>query len=188
MDALLTSFIAAAFGLWGDKIQWLIAGLSARYRRPRAVLAGAALAFVASSLIAGFAGQLIHGTITPRAISLFVALALAFAAVDGLIGKRPKPMAEGWRTGPLAAALFCVFLIGFADKGQFVTLALSAQYDAPLLAAAGGAAGMIVSAIPAAYLGDRFERVVPVKPIRIAVALLFLVVAFVLAVNALRLT
>ena len=84
--------------------------------------------------------------------------------------------------------MVCVFLIGFADKGQFVILALSAQYDAPLLAAAGGAAGMIASAIPAAYLGDRFERVVPVKPIRIAVALLFLVVAFVLAVNALRLT
>jgi putative Ca2+/H+ antiporter (TMEM165/GDT1 family) len=188
LDALLLSFIAAALGQWGDKTQWLVADLAARYRRPRALLAGAALAFLANALIAGFAGQMIHGRITPRAVSLFVAMALAFAAVDGLIGRRPKPMAEGWRTGPVVTSLVCVFLIGFADKGQFVTLALSAQYDAPLLAAAGAAAGTIAASIPAACLGARFERVVPVRPIRIGVALIFLVVAFVTAVNALRLT
>jgi putative Ca2+/H+ antiporter (TMEM165/GDT1 family) len=188
LDALLLSFIAAALGQWGDKTQWLIANLAARYGRPKAVLAGAAVALIANAAIAGFAGRLVHGTITPRAISLFVALALAFAAIDGLVGRRPKAMAEGWRTGPVASSLVCVFLIGFADKGQFVTLALSAQFDAPLLAAAGGAAGMIASSIPAAYLGERFERVAPVKAVRIGVALLFLVAAFVLAVSALRLT
>jgi putative Ca2+/H+ antiporter (TMEM165/GDT1 family) len=188
LDALFLSFIAAALGQWGDKTQWLIAGLSARYRRPRAVLAAAAIAAIANALIAGFAGRLIHGSVTPRAISLFVALALALAAVDGFIGRRPKPMAEGWRTGPFLATLVCVFLVGFADKGQFVTLALSAQFNAPLLTAAGAAAGMIVASAPAALLGDRFERVVPVRGIAIGVALLFLDIAFIMAVSALRLT
>jgi putative Ca2+/H+ antiporter (TMEM165/GDT1 family) len=188
LDALLTSFVAAALGQWGDKTQWLIAALSARYRRPGAVLAGAAAASIANALIAGYAGKLIHGTVTPRALSLFVALALIFAAVEGLVGRRPKPMAEGWRTGPFSASLVCVFLTGFANKGQFVILALSALYDAPLLAAAGGAAGTIAASIPAAYLGAEFERKIPVKPIRITVALLFIVFAFVMAVNALRLT
>lgn len=188
MDALFLSFIAAALGQWGDKTQWLIAGLAARYRRPRTVLAGAAIAAIANALIAGLAGRLIHATITPRAISLFVALALALSAVDGLVGRKPKPVAESWRTGPFATSLACVFLIGFADKGQFVTLALSAQYNAPLLVAAGAAAGMIVSSAPAAFLGESFERVVPVRAIRIGVALLFLIIAFVMAVSALRLT
>jgi putative Ca2+/H+ antiporter (TMEM165/GDT1 family) len=188
LDALLTSFIAAALGQWGDKSQWLVAGLAARYRRPRAILAGAAVAAIVNALIAGYAGRFIHGTITPRAISLFVALALALAAIDGLIGRRPKPMAESWRTGPFTVSLVCVFLTGFADKSQFVTLALSANYNAPLLAAAGGAAGIIASSIPAAYLGERFDRAAPVRAIRIGVALLFLVTAFVMAVRALRLT
>lgn len=188
MDALLTAFIAAALGQWGDKSQWLVASLSARYGRPRALLAGAAVAAIANSLIAAIGGSLLHGAITPRAISLLLAMALAFAAVEGLLGRRPKPMAEGWRTGPFVAAATCFFLLGFADKRQFVTATLAGQFNAPLLAAAGAAAGTIVSTLPAAWLGESFERTLPVRAIRIAVAILFLVTAFILAINALRLT
>jgi putative Ca2+/H+ antiporter (TMEM165/GDT1 family) len=188
LDALLTSFIAAALGHWGDKSQWLVAALSSRYRRPRAVLVGISIAAVANALIAGIGGSLLHGMITPRAISLLLGMAFLFAGVEGLLGRRPKPRGDSWRQGPVVTALFCFFVFGFADKSQFVTATLAAQFNAPLLAAAGAAAGTIASSIPAAMLGDRFERIVPVKAIRIGVALAFLVTAFVLAVNALRLT
>ena len=188
MDALLIAFVAAALGQWGDKSQWLVASLSARYRRPRALLAGVAAAAIANSLIAGVGGSFLHGAITPRAISLLMAMAFAFAAVEGLVGRRPKPMAEKWRWGPTALAAGCFFLLGFADKSQFVTATVAGQFNAPLLAAAGGAAGTIASPLPAAYLGDGFERSAPVKAIRIAVAMLLLVTAFILAIYALRLT
>lgn len=188
MEALLTSFIAAALGQWGDKSQWLVADLAARYRRPRAILLGAAVAALANSLVAGIGGGLIHPMITPRATSLLLAIAFVFAGVEGLLGRRPKPKGEAWRQGPIATAAFCVFVFGFADKSQFVTAALAAQFNAPLLAAAGAAAGTIASSIPAAYLGERFHRAAPVRTIGICVGLLFLVTAFVLGVNALRLT
>ena len=47
---------------------------------------------------------------------------------------------------------------------------------------------MIAASIPAAVLGDRFERIVPVRAIGIAVAILFLITAVVVAISALRLT
>jgi putative Ca2+/H+ antiporter (TMEM165/GDT1 family) len=188
LDALLTSFIAAALGHWGDKTQWLVAALAKRYRRPRAILLGTSLAAIANALIAGIGGSLLHGLITPRAISLLLAMAFLFAGVEGLLGRRPKPMGETWRQGPFLTAFFCFFVFGFADKSQFITATLAAQFNAPLLAAAGAAAGTIASSIPAALLGERFGRIVPVKPIRIGIGILFLLTAFVLAVNALRLT
>jgi len=188
LDALLTSFIAAALGHWGDKSQWLVAALAARYRRPRAVLIGTSIAAIINALIAGIGGSVLHGLITPRAISLLLGMAFLFAGVEGLLGRRPKPMGEKWRQGPVVTAFFCFFVFGFADKSQFITATFAAQFNAPLLAAAGAAAGTIASSIPAALLGERFERIVPVKAIRIGTGLVFLVTAFVLAVNALRLT
>jgi hypothetical protein len=47
---------------------------------------------------------------------------------------------------------------------------------------------MFAASIPAAVLAERFERSVPVKPIRIGIGLAFLIFAFIVAVNALRLT
>jgi putative Ca2+/H+ antiporter (TMEM165/GDT1 family) len=55
------------------------------------------------------------------------------------------------------------------------------------LAGAGAAAGILVSSAPAVLLGPRFERNVPLRAIRIASAILFLIAAFIVAINALRL-
>lgn len=187
MDALLTSFVAAALGEWGDKTQLLVIALAVRYRRPFPILAGVLVAALANSLIAAFGGVLVHGMITLRAISLLVALALVFAGVAGLI--RPKPYESGGtsRAGPFLVASASFFVLEFGDKTQFLTFALAAQFNAFAMAAAGATAGIMAASVPAALLGETLAKSVPLKGVRIGLGALFLAIGLFVGISALRL-
>ena len=187
MEPLLTSFVAAALAEWGAKTQLLTIALAARYRRPLPILLGIALAAAANCLIAAYAGSLIHGRVPLRALTLLTGLALLFAGAEGLFPARHKPMGETWRTGPFVTTAACFFLLQFGDRTQFIAAAISARFDAFALAGAGAAAGVLVSSVPAALLGDRLAASVPLRAIRIGAAILFLIAAFIVAINALRL-
>lgn len=186
MDALVASFAAAFLGEWGDRTQLLLAVLAARTGRPGAAFAGVALAVTAASLLAGIAGGALAGMMPIRAAGLLVAVALAFAGVAGLFHRRaPDP---GSLRLPLLAAAFVMALAAqVGDRTPFVTFALAARFDAPLLAAAGAAAGALAACVPAALLGNALAKTVPIRAIRLVSAALFLATAAALALGALRL-
>lgn len=189
MDALLTSFLAALLAEVGDKTQLLALALAARYRRPVPVLLGVAAAALANNAIAVVGGAVIHGLITLRATSLLVAIAFVFAGVAGFIRQHDETgMGSTWKTGPFLTTAACFFLLEFGDKTQFLTLALSAYYNAPLLALAGATIGVVAANAPIAFLADRAPTLLPLKPLRFGIALLFLLGGYIVAVNALRLT
>ena len=189
MDALLTTFLAAHLAEVGDKTQLLVLALAVRYRRPLPVLLGVAVAALANNALAAFAGTLLNGLITLRAISLLVAMALIFAGVAGFLRQKDEgEMGSTWKTGPFVTTAACFFLLEFGDKTQFLTAALAAQYDALALAAAGATAGVIAANAPIAYLSDRAAEIIPLKPIRIGIGAFFLLAGFIVAINALRLT
>jgi Ca2+/H+ antiporter, TMEM165/GDT1 family len=187
MDALLSAFVAAGLAEWGDRTQLLAAALAARYGRPGPVLAGIALAALANALLAAFAGTLVHDMITLRALSLMAALALLFAGVGGLIPRKAPEMGVGWKTGAFLTSAICFFLLEFGDKTQFLTFAIAGRFDSLALAASGAAAGVAAASVPAVLLGPRLARELPLKAIRIAIAILFLLAGFLTAVHALRL-
>ncbi|HEX8400645.1 MAG TPA: TMEM165/GDT1 family protein [Allosphingosinicella sp.] len=187
MDALLTSFLLAALGEWGDKTQLLVLLFAARGAKPMPVLAGVAVGALANALLAATGGLLIHDFITLRAISLLVAVALLYAGAAGLIGRTKPDDPPAWRIGTFATAAICFFLTEFGDKTQFLTLAVSAHYGSLVLPALGATAGVLAAATPAILLGGRFEATLPVRKIRIGAAILFLLAGTVIAVNALRL-
>ena len=187
MDALLTSFLAAALGEFGDRTQILVAFLAIRFGAARPVLAGAAVGALANALIAGIAGAMVNGIVTVRALSLLVAVAMIYAGATGFFTKKPLEIGKEWKTGAFLTSAFLFFLAEFGDKTQFLTFALSAQYDAPVLTAFGATAGVIAAAAPAALLASRFETTLPLRPVRYGVAVLFLLGGFIVAINALRL-
>ncbi len=186
MDALVASFVAAFLGEWGDKTQLLLAVLAARTGRPGPAFAGIALAVVAASLFAGIAGAALVGMIPIRAAGLLVALALGFAGLAGLFRRRaPNP---GSLRLPLFAAAFIMALAAqVGDRTPFITFALAARFDAPLLAAAGAAAGALAACVPAALLGDTLATTVPLRAVRLISAALFLFAAIATGLSALRL-
>lgn len=186
MDALVAAFAAAALAEQGDKTQLLVALLAARCGRPVALLAAVAAAAIASSALAAVAGTLIAGAITPRAMTLMVALAFLFAGVTGLM-RRGTPAAGSGRTPLLLAAFLLVLAAEMGDRTQFLTFALAGRLDAPLLTAAGASAGIVAASVPAALLGERLGAEVPVRALRLGGAALFLVAALFAVGHALRL-
>ena len=187
MDALLPSLLAAFLAEWGDKTQLLVVALAARYGKPGPILAGIFVAAIVNAGLAAFGGTLLHGLITLRAISLMLALALLFAGIGGFFRNKMPDMGADWRTGPFLTAAGCFFLLEFGDKTQFLTATLAGQFNSLALAASGAAIGVLAANVPAALLGERLERAVPVRGIRFGAAILFLIIGLIVAVNALRL-
>ena len=186
MEALLPSFIAAALAEFGDKTQLVMLALATSSRRPGSVLAGLAAAILVSNLVAAYAGTLIHDAITLRAGSLFLALALGYAGVAGLIGvKPPKPIATGKL--PLALVAFICLLAGeLGDKTQFLTAGFAVRFDSLLLVSFAAAAGVLVANIFVLALARSAVRL-PLVPLRMGSALLLLLSAVLVALDALRL-
>lgn len=187
MEALVTAFAAAFAAEWGDKTQLLTAALAARYGAPGRVLIGIGLAAIANAAIAGVAGGMLSGMVTLRALSLLVALALLAAAFSSITPSKAPDMGRLAALGAFSGAALAFFLVEFGDKTQFTTAALAARFDAPILGAAGAAAGVIAANVPAVLLGDKLPRAVPLRTIGWAAAAAFLIAAFLIAVNALRL-
>jgi putative Ca2+/H+ antiporter (TMEM165/GDT1 family) len=187
VDVLLTTFLAAALAELGDKTQLLVIILAARFNKPAAVIAAVAVAALANTFIAAAGGVLINGMITLRAISLLVAIALILAAIGNFLPQKRPDMGSTWKTGAFLTTAGCFFLLEFGDKTQFLTAALAARYDSLALAALGATAGIVVANVPAAVLGERAEKALPLKTLRVGTGALFLLVGFIVAVNALRL-
>lgn len=186
MDALLTALIGCFLGEIGGKGQLLLLALANRFQRDGAVMAGLAVAAAANAAIAAFAGALIGPMLAPDARLLFLALALLFLGAGMLWPvKAPDPL-TGWRLGPfLTTALGC-FILGFGEGAQFLVLGMSARTLDPVMAAAGGAAGVIAASVPVILLRDRFLRL-PIRSIRAGGAIVLLLIALVVGVSALGL-
>jgi putative Ca2+/H+ antiporter (TMEM165/GDT1 family) len=187
LEALLPAFIAAFLAEWGDKTQLVLVVLSARYGRPGALLAGAAFAALASGLIAGFFGTLVHDTVTLRALSLLLGLALLFAAAPGFLMRKTPAYAQTLAGPAMFAAALGVFLAELGDRTQFTTFAIAARTDSALLPAFGSAAGVMAASVPAVLLGPALFKRLPVRSLRIGTAILFLLAGLAVALNALRL-
>jgi len=185
VEALVTAFVAAFLATWGAKTQLVVAALAAATRRPVLVMAGLALAALASSIVAAVAGIWIAATITIRAMTLLTAVALLFGGVSALIARQRKETVTARL--PLATAFILCLAAEMGDSAQFLTFALAGRFGSAPLAAAGATAGIAAACLPAAILGERLEAAVPLRAIRYGVAALFLVVGFIVAMKALQL-
>ena len=186
MDALVASFVAAFLSGWGDKTQLLAALLVGRTNRPGILLLSLLAALLAGHLFAAFAGAALVGMMPIRAAGLLLALALLFAGLAGLVRRR-APSAGSLTLPLLVAATIMLLAAQIGDRAPFITFALAARFDAPLLAAAGGTAGALAACLPALALGGEFEAKVPLRAIQLGIAALLLVAGVAVAVSALAL-
>ena len=183
MDALLFAFVAAALAGIGDQTQVLAGTLSARGGRPGAVLAGMAFAAAIMAAIAFLAGTFVSDMVGVRAKTQFVALALAFAGLTSLMKPEPLRWAERFRWGSFLGALVFGGYAAASGRIQFITFAFATRAETPLLAAVGGALGLLAAAAPAALLGDRFLAL-NLRPARIAIGIVLLIAGALVFLNA----
>ncbi|MGE3395665.1 MAG: TMEM165/GDT1 family protein [Sphingomonas sp.] len=186
MDALVASFVAAFLAEWGDKTQLLAALLAARTGRPGPVFAATVAAIAAANIFAAFAGAAMVGLIPLRAAGLLLAIALIVGGLAGLIRRR-TPDAGSLRLPLVIATMIMALAAQVTDRTPFLTFALAARFDAPMFAAAGATVGATAACLPAILLADRFGNTIPLRPIRLVVAVLFLLSGFAVTVSTLQL-
>lgn len=178
MDILLSSTLLVALAEIGDKTMLLAIILAARFRAPWPIIAGIFAATIVNHALAAWAGSAISGLLDGTWFRLAVALGFLAMAVWTLVPDRldgDDATVTSARYGVFLTTTIAFFMAEMGDKTQIATVALGARYHAVGLVAIGTTLGMMIANVPAVFLGDRITRIVPLKAMRIAAAILFAV-------------
>lgn len=183
----MAALVLGAITQMSDRTPWLAAILADRLRRRALVLAAAALALGVNYAMGVVAGMAVAALIIPEAKLLLLALALVLAGVGTAWRDKAPDRLEGWRIGAAATSFLGLFIMAFGDRMQFIAAALAARSDLPWAAAVGATLGAWGVNVVAVMLGERGWTALPLRWIRLAAAVLLVVIGVVLALNALRL-
>ena len=181
MPALFLALLTSALALAGTRSALLTARLSGELGVGAGLLVVCWGTAIATSALAGWAGALMAPVMAPAAKAMFVAAALALAALELLLTRSRAAPAEPTRSlGAMALVLFAGQL---ADAARFFVLALAVATGVPALAAIGGAFGSGAVFTAAWALGGDWERL-PLRAIRLASSGAFLIAAVAVALSA----
>jgi Ca2+/H+ antiporter, TMEM165/GDT1 family len=78
------------------------------------------------------------------------------------------------QAGAFLATLVAFFLVEIGDKTQIATVALAARFNSLLAVTAGTTVGMLLANVPVVLFGDAIAKRLPLKWVRAAAAILFL--------------
>jgi putative Ca2+/H+ antiporter (TMEM165/GDT1 family) len=176
LDALLVSTGVVALAEMGDKTQLLALVLAARFPgRAAAIVAGILAATLLNHAMAGALGAWLPALFSPSLMRWilgggFLAMA-AWTLIPDKLDDDEQP--KGGRWGVFGTTFVAFFLAEMGDKTQIATVALAAQYVAPLAVIAGTTAGMMIANVPAVFVGQRFAQRIPMKLVHGVAAALF---------------
>jgi len=175
MDAFFVSAAVVAIAEIGDKTQLLALMLAARYRKPVPIILGIFCATLANHALAAWVGAEVAAWIGADAMRWVLAVTFIVMAGWCLI---PDKAGDGPQTarqaGAFLATLVAFFLVEIGDKTQIATVALAARFNALLAVTAGTTVGMLLANVPVVLFGDAIAKRLPLKWVRAAAALLFL--------------
>ena len=176
MEAFLISAGIVALAEMGDKTQLLALLLAARFKKPWPIVWGIFVATLLNHAMAGALGAWLTTVISPQALrwilgASFIAMAVWMLIPDRLddaVDKKPV------RFGVFGTTLVLFFLAEMGDKTQIATVMLAARFDAYLAVVAGTTLGMMLANVPVVWLGERMTRLIPLRVVHIASAVVFL--------------
>jgi putative Ca2+/H+ antiporter (TMEM165/GDT1 family) len=174
LEAFLVSTGLVAIAEIGDKTQLLAIMLAARFRRPVPIILGILAATLANHGLAAGLGVLIAQWLTGPLFQTVVGLGfLAMAGWALIPDKEDEGAATATAGGVFLTTLVAFFLVEIGDKTQIATTLLAARFHTLVLVTAGTTLGMMIANVPAVLLGEAATRVVPLRYVRIAAAIVF---------------
>ena len=175
IDALLISTAVVALAEIGDKTQLLAFILAARFKKPVPIIAGILVATLVNHGLAGAFGAWITATLTPEVLRWVLGISFlgmaAWTLVPDSIEEEETHVAQ--RFGVFGATLVTFFLAEMGDKTQVATVALAAQFAAPVLVVIGTTLGMLIADVPAVFVGDRLAGRIPMRLVHGVAAAIF---------------
>lgn len=178
MCALLEAFFIStglvAIAEIGDKTQLLAIILAARFRRPVPIILGILAATLANHGLAATLGFVVAQYLTGATFQILVGVGFVAMAAWALIpDKEDDGAAARSAGGVFLTTLVAFFLVEIGDKTQIATTLLAARFHDIFVVAAGTTLGMMLANVPAVLLGEAATRIVPLKYVRIAAAVVF---------------
>ncbi|MBA4177994.1 MAG: hypothetical protein C0505_15770 [Leptothrix sp. (in: Bacteria)] len=185
MEAWLVSTGVVALGEMGDKTQLLAMLLAARFRRPLPIIAGILVATLANHAAAGALGGWVAGIMGPELLRWVIGASFLAMAAWMLVPDEIDAGASAGhgRLGVFGATVVAFFLAEMGDKTQIATVALAARYPDLVAVVAGTTLGMMISNVPAVYLGETIARKLSMKLVHGLAAALFAVLGVLTLLN-----
>lgn len=177
MEAFLTSTAVVALAEIGDKTQLLAIVLATRFKRPVPIILGILFATLANHFLAALIGAQAAYLLDGRWFRYVIAASFILMAGWTLIpDKFEEEAAKPARYGVFITTLIAFFLVEMGDKTQLATIALGAQFQNAIAVTLGTTLGMMIANVPAVLLGNALIKRVPLHVVRIAAAILFLLI------------
>jgi putative Ca2+/H+ antiporter (TMEM165/GDT1 family) len=158
----------------GDKTQILALILAARFLRPVPIICGIFFATIANHAAAGLAGTFFGGMLSGPWMRWILGLSFLSVAIWALFPDKYEGGDQTIsRSGAFAATLCAFFVAEIGDKTQIATIGLAARFEQFYPVVIGTTLGMMLANIPAVLIGGRIAERLPVRPIRVAAAVVF---------------
>jgi putative Ca2+/H+ antiporter (TMEM165/GDT1 family) len=184
LETYVVSTLLVALAEMGDRTQLLTVMLASRFRRPAPILFGILVATIANHALAALAGFYLSSFLQAAWFKYAVSASFIAMALWALIpDKQEEDRPSRWRMGVFLTTVVAFFLVEIGDKTQVATAALAARYHDVLIVAAGTTTGMMLANIPAVFLGQAVTRVLPINALRIAAAVLYLILGVIGVAN-----
>ena len=172
-----------------DKTMFASLLLAAR-GRPFAVWLGAAAAFAVHVVIAVSVGVAVFHLLSHRVVDGVVAALFAVGAVYAYRARGEEETVKAPKEGSSRAAVVTaagvIFLAEWGDLTQIITANLAARYHDALSVGVGALAALMAVAGAAVVSGSKLVRALPVRYVRIATAIVLLVLAVYTLIQAVR--
>lgn len=179
MEAILTSAGVVAIAEIGDKTQLLAIVLAARFGKSVPIISGILVATLLNHAAAAGAGYFIADWLSGRTFQFVVGTAFLVMAGWALIpDKQDEGFARQPAGGVFLTTVVAFFLVEIGDKTQIATSLLAAQFHDIALVTLGTTIGMMLANVPAVFLGEAVTRIVPLKYVRVAAAIVFAAIGF----------
>jgi putative Ca2+/H+ antiporter (TMEM165/GDT1 family) len=174
LEAFFMSTGIVALAEMGDKTQLLSLILAARFRKPVPIIFGILVATLLNHAMAGAVGVWVNQWLGPVVMRWVLAVSFLLMAGWILIPDKIDDDTHTKQTGSVfLTTVIAFFLAEMGDKTQIATVALAAQYSSLIAAVAGTTAGMMLANAPAVLLGEKVTKIVPMRTVHIAAAVLF---------------
>ena len=181
------TFVAVLLAEVGDKTQVMTLVLAARNRAILPVFVGSVLGEVSANSIAVAIGTFLGIAIPLNIVSLVAGAVFIIFGILAIVKNEEKheEVPQAKTKSILLSAFYLIFLAEMGDKSQIIALGLSAQYQNPITVLAGLALGFMAISSVAVLLGERTSKILPMKWIKIASGVLFIIfgILFIAGIN-----
>lgn len=174
MEAIFNSFFLVFVSEMGDKTQLLALLLITRFRKPVPILLGILFATLLNHALASYIGTFLTQLVSPEILKWILAVTFIGFGLWMLIPDKAEDLQSNERWGPFLTTLVVFFFAEMGDKTQLATVALGAQYAAPILVTLGTTLAMLAADGLVVLFGHRLTKKLPMIWIHRASSAIFI--------------